>query len=112
METREKIIDEALELFSEQGYEGVSVAQIGNAVGIKAPSLYKHFKNKQAIFDEIVHVMKERYDTQVAEMGSNGSDEKNDSAIFADIPEGQLEKMVVNLFLFFYMTGMLLNSGK
>ena len=53
MTTRERILDEALTLFSESGYGDVYVGDIADAVGIKAPSLYKHFKNKQEIFDAL-----------------------------------------------------------
>ena len=45
--TRQRILTEALSLFSKKGYEAVSVEQIAKAVGIKAPSLYKHYKSKQ-----------------------------------------------------------------
>ena len=40
MSTKEKILDAALTLFAENGYDGTSVEQIANIVGIKAPSLY------------------------------------------------------------------------
>jgi len=39
----------ALTLFAENGYDGTSVEQIASIVGIKAPSLYKHFKGKEDI---------------------------------------------------------------
>lgn len=42
MNTKKRILDEALTLFSEKGYASVFVADIAKAVGIKAPSLYKH----------------------------------------------------------------------
>ena len=50
-DTKQRILDEALRLFSQSGYDAVSVERIASAVGIKAPSLYKHFKSKQEIFD-------------------------------------------------------------
>lgn len=53
-DTRERILEQALELFSEKGYDSVSVGEIARAVGIKAPSLYNHFPSKRAIFDAIV----------------------------------------------------------
>lgn len=59
MNTKEKIQNEALKLFSQKGYEAVGVIEIADAVGIKAPSLYKHYKNKRAIFDSIVQRMSE-----------------------------------------------------
>jgi AcrR family transcriptional regulator len=60
MTTKQKILNEALTLFSEKGYSAVHVGDIADAVGIKAPSLYKHYKNKQAIFDSCVEVFSER----------------------------------------------------
>ncbi len=56
MPTKEKIIWEALELFSARGYAAVSVRDIAAAVGIRESSLYNHFPNKRAIFDAIVDI--------------------------------------------------------
>ena len=47
MSTKEKILDAALTLFAENGYDGTSVEQIAGIVGINAPSLYKHYKGKE-----------------------------------------------------------------
>lgn len=55
MSTKERIIYEALNLFSTRGFDAISVRDIAKAVGIKASSLYNHFKNKQDIFDTIVN---------------------------------------------------------
>ncbi|MDU5080504.1 TetR/AcrR family transcriptional regulator [uncultured Tissierella sp.] len=52
--TKQVIFENALNLFAIHGYEGVSVAQIADSVNIKAPSLYKHYKSKQEIFDTIL----------------------------------------------------------
>ena len=52
--TKEKILNESLRLFAKKGYGAVGVAEIADAVGIKAPSLYKHFTGKKAIFDAII----------------------------------------------------------
>ena len=60
-DTKQKILDKALELFSEYGYDSVSVGQIAQAVGIKAPSLADRFPGKQAIFDAIVESTAARY---------------------------------------------------
>ena len=54
IDTRERILNEALKLFAKKGYDAVGVAEIADAVGIKAPSLYKHFKSKRDIFDSII----------------------------------------------------------
>lgn len=57
--TKQKILTQALKLFSKFGYDAVSVEQIATAVGIKAPSLYKHYKNKRDIFDCIIQRVNE-----------------------------------------------------
>ena len=53
-ETKETIIAVSLDLFSQKGYSAVSIRDICREVGIKESSVYYHFKNKQAIFDEIL----------------------------------------------------------
>lgn len=53
-DTRRRIMTAALRLFAQNGYEAVSVGQIAGAVGIKAPSLYKHYRSKRDIFDSII----------------------------------------------------------
>lgn len=60
MTTKQKILEEALTLFAEKGYGAVYVGDIAKAVGIKAPSLYKHYRSKQDIFDSCVEVFSER----------------------------------------------------
>ena len=61
MTTREKIIYESLKLFSVEGYDSVSTRKIAAAVGISDTGLYKHFKNKQEIFDTIISICKKRF---------------------------------------------------
>jgi AcrR family transcriptional regulator len=99
--TKQKILQEALTLFSEQGYDAVSVVQIAEAVGIKAPSLYKHYKSKQAIFQAILDEMQKRYTQQAVSMQMNGSDAHADAGLFADLSEEALIQMGTNLFLYF-----------
>lgn len=53
-DTKEKIMNESLRMFSERGYRDVTMAQIATAVGIKAPSIYKHFPSKRSILDSIL----------------------------------------------------------
>lgn len=52
--TKEQILDVALDLFSVQGYEATSIAQIADAVGLRKASLYSHFASKQDILDTMV----------------------------------------------------------
>ena len=71
MTTKEKIIDEALTLFSTKGYQGTSVKNIADAVGIKDSSLYKHYKSKKEIFDTIVLEMSMRMEGMSRTIVSN-----------------------------------------
>ena len=66
MSTGERIVYEVLVLFSKKGYSDVYVAEIASAVGIKAPSLYKHFKSKQDIFFECVKFFYRRMEDAIA----------------------------------------------
>ncbi|MDH6197299.1 AcrR family transcriptional regulator [Mycobacterium frederiksbergense] len=49
--TRERLVTEAMKLFSERGFEATSVSQIEAAAGLSAGSgaLYRHFKSKDAL---------------------------------------------------------------
>ena len=60
--TKQAILEAALELFSVQGFEATSISQITNAVGIRKASLYSHFENKQAILDALVQEVLEQYE--------------------------------------------------
>ena len=62
MSTKEKILDAALTLFAENGYDGTSVEQIASIVGIKAPSLYKHYKGKEDILNALIDSSEVRYE--------------------------------------------------
>ena len=51
---RERILDAALELFSQHGYAGTSVRQIAARVGLRPSSLYSHFDGKEAILSTLI----------------------------------------------------------
>ena len=74
MNTREKIMDVALHMFSERGYEAVSIRDICGEVGIKESTLYYHFKNKKDILDSLVEKFRTHIDgllTHVDEITEN-----------------------------------------
>ena len=101
MNTKKRILDEALTLFSENGYGNVYVAQIAEAVGIKAPSLYKHYKSKQDIFNAILDEMKKSYEKQASMLNISGEDAVSDAEVYSDIGEDELVRMATGLFLYF-----------
>lgn len=53
MNTKEKIFDVSLDLFSKKGYDSVSLKEIADEVGIKKSSIYGHYDSKEAILMEI-----------------------------------------------------------
>jgi AcrR family transcriptional regulator len=54
-DTRAALLEAALALFARHGYAGTSIRAIAQAVGASESVLYKHFANKQAIFDEVLY---------------------------------------------------------
>lgn len=101
MDTKQRILDEALTLFSEKGYANVFVGDIAEAVGIKAPSLYKHYKSKKAIFDAIIDKMNANFAEQARAMQINGTDAEKDAGIYKSLPEDQLLKLGREFFLYY-----------
>ena len=59
--TKQVILEAALELFSVQGFEATSISQIADAVGIRKASLYSHFGSKQEILDTLVKEVLRQY---------------------------------------------------
>lgn len=62
MSTKERILEEALTLFADNGYDGTGVEQIAGKVGIKAPSLYKHFRGKEDLLNTLIDHAEARYE--------------------------------------------------
>jgi AcrR family transcriptional regulator len=60
VDRRAQILDVAARLFAERGFHGVSVGDIGKAVGVSGPALYKHFDSKDAVLAEMLVAISER----------------------------------------------------
>jgi AcrR family transcriptional regulator len=54
------ILHEAARLFAERGFSGVSLEELGAAVGVSGPAVYRHFANKQALLGAILLRVSER----------------------------------------------------
>ena len=61
MPTKERILYAALDLFSEKGYDGVGVDLIAENAGLKGPSLYRHYKGKEDIFNSLIDLVESHY---------------------------------------------------
>lgn len=74
MSTKEKIMDVALHMFSERGYEAVSIRDICGEVGIKESTLYYHFKNKKDILDSLISKFKTHIDELLGHIEDIGTE--------------------------------------
>lgn len=70
MDTKQKILDTALDMFSKRGFSAVSVRDISYAIGVKESAMYKHFTNKQAVFDTLVENYMKKSDSFMSGIGS------------------------------------------
>jgi AcrR family transcriptional regulator len=53
MATKDEILNTALKLFAQKGYENTSLEEIALNIGITKPAIYYHFKNKKRLYNEI-----------------------------------------------------------
>lgn len=61
--SKEKILDSATILIREKGYDGVSIKDVADAVGLQKSSIYSHFSSK----DELVIAILDRAATDLSE---------------------------------------------
>ena len=84
-DTKGRILAQAVRLFAVLGYEAVTVETIADAVGIKAPSLYKHFKSKRDIFESILREMERRDAENAAASSVPGEPKEVDPAAYEHV---------------------------
>ncbi|MEG0852642.1 MAG: TetR/AcrR family transcriptional regulator [Angelakisella sp.] len=99
--TKQLILECGLELFSVNGFEGVSVREIAKAVGIRESSLYKHYAGKQDILDAILAETQSHYDNTVQSLGIAGEDTQTLTPIYTGMNEEQLAGIGLALFTHF-----------
>ena len=67
-ERRTAILGAAAELFAERGFRGVTIDDLGRAVGTSGPALYRHFPGKEALLGEVLVDISDRLARQGAEL--------------------------------------------
>ena len=87
-DTKQKILETALALFARDGYEAVSVSAIAGALGLTKGALYRHYRDKQDIFDSILAEMERRDALAAARFsmpgaGENAAVTRASAAVFA-----------------------------
>jgi AcrR family transcriptional regulator len=59
-DTRQALMDAALEIFSERGFLGASLKDVASAVGVRDSAIYHYFPSKEALFDAILEERREQ----------------------------------------------------
>ncbi len=101
-DTRERILDTALDLMSERGFEAVSIRDIADAVGIKGASLYKHFAGKREAFDALMARETAHIERILHAAGANATLD-DDTRAYALLNSTQLEALVWGSYAPFFM---------
>jgi len=64
-DTKQRILEAALEMFSSKGYAGTNIRELTASLGLVKSSMYKHFKSKEDIWntllDELILYYNERF---------------------------------------------------
>ncbi|HWR13024.1 MAG TPA: TetR family transcriptional regulator [Rectinemataceae bacterium] len=85
--TNDKILDAAILLFSERGYEGTSMKRIAQAVGLTESAIYRHFKGKEDLLSEIIALTEIAVTQPLAETGEGNAD----ASVFRRLFEAPVE---------------------
>ena len=56
-DTKERILDAALEMFSQNGYAGTNIRELSASLGLVKSGVYKHFESKEAIWNALLDKM-------------------------------------------------------
>ena len=56
-DTKERILDAALEMFSQNGYAGTNIRELSASLGLVKSGVYKHYESKEAIWNALLDEM-------------------------------------------------------
>jgi AcrR family transcriptional regulator len=92
---RERILDEALELMSEQGAAATSMRQLAGACGVRVAALYHYFESKDALLAAVI--AERNYGRRLAQsldlrVDRSASAEQRLRAVFTEMWDGALEE--------------------
>ncbi|OHD17062.1 MAG: hypothetical protein A2086_06165 [Spirochaetes bacterium GWD1_27_9] len=87
--TKQKIFFTSIYLFSKNGINGVSIREITKIVGIKESSFYNHFKNKDALVNEIINLFIHKFNRNIS----------NEKKIENILSEKSLKKILIFLYV-------------
>ena len=98
-QTKEQILLTALELFSQRGFDAVSVSDIAGKLGITKGALYKHYQSKRDIFDHIVRRMSELDLEQAQAYGMPEGTLEETADAYRDVPLEKIRVYTKAMFL-------------
>ena len=78
-QTRERILDVAEGIFADRGFDGTTLRDVASRVGIRTPSLYNHFRSKEALYAAVLERVVEPVLELLSEIVQAGPDERPDS---------------------------------
>ncbi|MGN1235630.1 MAG: TetR/AcrR family transcriptional regulator [Christensenellaceae bacterium] len=96
--TKENYLFTAMRLFAERGYDAVGVAEIAREVGCSASTLYKHYKNKQELFEAIIERSKREFEQNMARLKVNFSATAEERAALLALTEDDHVILMKRLF--------------
>ena len=97
--TRERILDVALELFNEQGYDKTSLREISQRLKVTKAALYYHFERKEDILLEL-HLRLHALGRQVVERLGVLDPEKVDATAWSELLDEFIDQVIANRDLF------------
>jgi AcrR family transcriptional regulator len=84
---RDQILAAAAELFARHGFHGVGIDEIGAAVGVSGPALYRHFRSKDAMLGEMLTSISE----ELLAGGQERRDANEPTAVLAELVRFQVD---------------------
>jgi len=73
-ESRERLINAAVQLLAERGYANTSLVEIGRAAGLSRGLVSHHFGSKEACMQAVVGHLRVAMDDRIASLGGHGAD--------------------------------------
>lgn len=97
-ETKNQIIETALELFSQNGFLGTSMNDIAFQLKITKGALYKHYESKQKILERIIERMAELDLERANEYEMPETEQKKSAEAYAQIPAEKIREYSIAQF--------------
>jgi TetR/AcrR family transcriptional repressor of mexJK operon len=88
------IVRAATEIFAAKGYEGTSTDEIAARAGVSKQTLYKHFTDKDGLFEEIVMATTSRVDQLVALVGRSLAESDDAAADLRSLGRSMLSALM------------------